>query len=131
MDPEKYRDFLIFLFLHSKNGIENIISEIRSSTLPGKDGILDLILAAYDAEPHEIKPLKGAEYLYATFFEALKAEAVLAEKKITDDVIAEAAKVAMDSVTPIDDVRGSARYRKYMVRNLTREAITEVWKKIS
>ena len=64
-------------------------------------------------------------------FEALKAEAVLAEKKITDDVIAEAAKVAMDSVTPIDDVRGSARYRKYMVRNLTREAITEVWKKIS
>ncbi|HQO92541.1 MAG TPA: hypothetical protein PLX56_09460, partial [bacterium] len=74
MDPEKYRDFLIFLFLHSKNGKENIISEIRSSTLPGKDGILDLILAAYDAEPHEIKPLKGAEYLYATFFEALKAE---------------------------------------------------------
>lgn len=64
-------------------------------------------------------------------FEALKAEAVLAEKKITEDVIAEAAKVAMDSVTPIDDVRGSARYRKYMVRNLTREAITEVWKKIS
>jgi tetratricopeptide (TPR) repeat protein len=74
MDSEKYRDFLIFLFLHSKGNKENILSEIRSSALPGKDGILDLILAAYDGEPHEIKPLKGAEYLYATFFEALKAE---------------------------------------------------------
>ncbi|MCX6055747.1 MAG: xanthine dehydrogenase family protein subunit M [Chloroflexi bacterium] len=63
-------------------------------------------------------------------FEALKAETVLAEKKLSDDLIAEAAKVAMESVTPIDDVRGSARYRKYMVRNLTREALTEVWKKL-
>ena len=64
-------------------------------------------------------------------FEALKAEAVLSEKKISDDVITKAAEVAMESVTPIDDVRGSARYRKYMVRNLTREAITEVWNKLS
>jgi CO/xanthine dehydrogenase FAD-binding subunit len=63
-------------------------------------------------------------------FEAFKAEAVLAQKKITDDVISEAARVAMESVTPIDDVRSSARYRKYMVRNLTREALTEVWTKI-
>ena len=64
-------------------------------------------------------------------FAAVKAEAVLAEKKITADVIAEAAQVAMDSINPIDDVRGSARYRKYMVRNLAREALTEVWSKIS
>jgi aerobic carbon-monoxide dehydrogenase medium subunit len=64
-------------------------------------------------------------------FEAAKAEAVLAEKKITPEVIAEAAQVAMDSVSPIDDVRGSARYRKYMTRNLTREGLTEVWSKLS
>ncbi len=64
-------------------------------------------------------------------FEALKAEAVLSEKKITPETIAAAADVAMESITPIDDVRGSARYRKYMVRNLTREAITEVWNKLS
>ncbi|MEI8132617.1 MAG: xanthine dehydrogenase family protein subunit M [Leptolinea sp.] len=64
-------------------------------------------------------------------FEALKAEAVLTEKKITEDLIAEASKVTMDSVTPIDDVRGSARYRKFMVRNLTREALTEVWNKLN
>lgn len=64
-------------------------------------------------------------------FEAHKAEAVLAEKAISEETIAEAAVVTMDSITPIDDVRSSARYRKYMVRNLTREALAEIWKKIS
>lgn len=64
-------------------------------------------------------------------FEALKAEAILSEKKITTEMIAHAADTAMEAVTPIDDVRGSARYRKLMVRNLTREAITEVWQKLS
>jgi carbon-monoxide dehydrogenase medium subunit len=63
--------------------------------------------------------------------EALKAEAILSEKKIAAEIIAEAAFAAMDAVTPIDDVRGSARYRKLMVRNLTREALTEVWAKLS
>jgi len=63
--------------------------------------------------------------------EALKAEAILAEKKITPETIAQAADAAMNSVTPIDDVRGSARYRKLMVRNLAREAITEVWNKLN
>ncbi len=64
-------------------------------------------------------------------FESLKAEAMLSEKKIDTTTIAQAAEAAMESVTPIDDVRGSARYRKFMVRNLTREAITEVWNKLS
>jgi CO/xanthine dehydrogenase FAD-binding subunit len=63
--------------------------------------------------------------------EALKAEAILSEKKITAETIAEAAEAAMNAVTPIDDVRGSARYRKYMVRNLVREALTEVWAKLN
>ena len=65
-----------------------------------------------------------------TPYESFKAEAVLAEKEITPESIADASVAAMDSVSPIDDVRGSARYRKFMVRNLTREAVTEVWMKI-
>lgn len=74
MDAEKYRDFLIFLFLHSENGKDEIITEIKSSQLSAKDGILDLLLAVYDKEPRDIKFVKGSEYLYASFFEALKAE---------------------------------------------------------
>ncbi len=64
-------------------------------------------------------------------FLPVKAEAILSEKKITAETIAEAAQAAMDAVTPIDDVRGSARYRKFMVRNLVREGVTEVWAKLS
>jgi CO/xanthine dehydrogenase FAD-binding subunit len=60
----------------------------------------------------------------------IQAEAVLAGKPITQATIAEAAQAAMDACTPIDDVRGSARYRKLMVRNLTRRAVTEVWEQI-
>ncbi len=54
-------------------------------------------------------------------------ETVLSEKEITEDTILEAATATMDACSPIDDVRGSARYRKEMVRNLTRNAITDVW----
>ncbi len=60
----------------------------------------------------------------------VEAEAILADKAISPDTIAEAAQAAMDAVTPIDDVRGSARYRKQMVRNLTRQALTDVWNRL-
>lgn len=59
-----------------------------------------------------------------------QAEVILADKPITEATIAEAAQAAMDACTPIDDVRGSARYRKLMVRNLTRRAVAEVWEQI-
>jgi CO/xanthine dehydrogenase FAD-binding subunit len=58
------------------------------------------------------------------------AEAVLADKPLSDATLDEAAAAAMDACTPIDDVRSSARYRKLMVRNLTRKALAEVWAKI-
>ena len=58
------------------------------------------------------------------------AEKILAENRIDEQTIAAAAQAAMDSVTPISDTRGSARYRKMMVRNLTRQAVTEVWEQI-
>jgi aerobic carbon-monoxide dehydrogenase medium subunit len=58
------------------------------------------------------------------------AEELLANKLITEITIAEAAEAAMHSCIPIDDVRGGAQYRKYMVRNLTRQALTDVWTRI-
>jgi carbon-monoxide dehydrogenase medium subunit len=56
--------------------------------------------------------------------------ALLSEKPISEATINEAAEIAMNSVKPIDDVRGSARYRSLMVRNMTRKALTDVWEKL-
>lgn len=57
-------------------------------------------------------------------------EAILSEKPITGDTLAEAAQAAMDACTPIDDVRSSARYRKVMARNLSLHALNGVWEKV-
>jgi len=59
-----------------------------------------------------------------------EAETILANQTMNADTIEAAAVAAMDSVKPIDDVRGSSRYRKLMVRNITRQVVTELWDKI-
>lgn len=61
---------------------------------------------------------------------AAQAEEILAQNPITEETIAQAAQAAMDACNPIDDVRGSARYRKFMIRNLTRQVLTTVWQKL-
>jgi carbon-monoxide dehydrogenase medium subunit len=60
----------------------------------------------------------------------IEVENYLADNPITPDAIHEAARLAAEACSPIDDVRGSARYRKQMVRNLSVKALTEVWKKL-
>ncbi len=59
-----------------------------------------------------------------------QAETYLANQPITPESIREAAHLAAEACAPIDDVRGSARYRKEMVRNLSANALTEVWEKL-
>jgi carbon-monoxide dehydrogenase medium subunit len=54
-------------------------------------------------------------------------EALLADQPVTSDTIALAAEAAAEAARPIDDLRGSARYRTAMCRNLTRRALGEVW----
>jgi carbon-monoxide dehydrogenase medium subunit len=56
---------------------------------------------------------------------------VLKSRKITPELLDEAAQSAMDACNPIDDVRGSARYRKIMVRNLVRRGLDNVWQKLN
>ena len=63
-------------------------------------------------------------------FIAEAAEKILAEQVVTEESIAQAAQAAMDAVTPIDDTRGSARYRKLMVKNLVKQAVSDVWETI-
>jgi CO/xanthine dehydrogenase FAD-binding subunit len=58
---------------------------------------------------------------------AYAAEMLLAEHPISDNGLAQAAHTAGEAAQPIDDLRGSASYRKAMARNLTRWALTDVW----
>jgi carbon-monoxide dehydrogenase medium subunit len=60
----------------------------------------------------------------------LVVESILAEKPVNEATIAAAAQAAMDACNPIDDVRGTARYRRLMVRNLAKKALTEVWQEL-
>jgi carbon-monoxide dehydrogenase medium subunit len=60
-----------------------------------------------------------------------QAEAILAENPVNETTIGRAAVAAMAEATPIGDARASARYRQFMVRNLTRQALLEIWQKIS
>ncbi len=56
---------------------------------------------------------------------AKRAEILLKGQKISNSLIEEAAKLAQDCSSPIDDVRGSAEYRREMVGVRTRDAIGE------
>lgn len=57
----------------------------------------------------------------------LEAETYLASHPISPDSLREAANLSADACSPIDDVRGTARYRRLMVRNLSARALAEVW----
>lgn len=59
----------------------------------------------------------------ATPIRAPKAEAYLVGKKLTEDVIEEAAQLTMDSCSPISDIRASKEYRSAMVKVFTKRAI--------
>jgi carbon-monoxide dehydrogenase medium subunit len=54
-----------------------------------------------------------------TIIHASPAEDYLRGKKLTEDVILEAAKLTMLASSPIDDIRSSAAYRSEMVRVIT------------
>ncbi|MEZ4634534.1 MAG: FAD binding domain-containing protein [Caldilineaceae bacterium] len=54
------------------------------------------------------------------------AESFLAGKALTDDVIAEAARLATTAASPIDDIRGSGEYRLAMVEALTARVLRQI-----
>lgn len=58
---------------------------------------------------------------------AVKAEDVLVGKEINIDLIEEAARAAAGECRPISDVRGSAEYRREMVRVFTKRSLLEAF----
>jgi xanthine dehydrogenase iron-sulfur cluster and FAD-binding subunit A len=64
-----------------------------------------------------------------TIIHASEAESFLTGKKIDKkEVIAETARLAMEASRPIDDIRGSAAYRREMVRVCTSRGLTALSK---
>ncbi len=61
-----------------------------------------------------------------TIIHAPEAEKYLEGKKLTEDVIAEAARLTTDASKPIDDIRGSAAYRREMVRVCTARGLRSI-----
>jgi carbon-monoxide dehydrogenase medium subunit len=61
-----------------------------------------------------------------TIIRAPEAEKYLAGKQLTDEVFEEAARITMNSCKPIDDIRGSAAYRREMVRVCTLRGLKAV-----
>lgn len=57
--------------------------------------------------------------------------AALSNEPVTETAIEAAAETAMQASAPIDDVRGSAEYRRLMVRNLARQTLTDVWRRLA
>jgi len=101
----------------------------------GRNAIGDLAIVGVTALGYPDSTTSGYRFCVALASVAptplMPAMALLSEKPIASGTIDEAAEFAMNAVTPIDDVRGSARYRKLMVRNLTRKALSEVWSKLA
>lgn len=58
-------------------------------------------------------------------------EQYLMDHPISKETIQEAARMAEAACSPIDDVRGSAAYRRAMVRSLTTKALKYVWQKLT
>jgi carbon-monoxide dehydrogenase medium subunit len=63
-----------------------------------------------------------------TIIHAEEAEKYLAGKELSEEVIAEAARLAMEASRPIDDIRGSAAYRREMVRVCTARGLRSLLK---
>ncbi|MCS7282780.1 MAG: FAD binding domain-containing protein [Anaerolineae bacterium] len=60
---------------------------------------------------------------------ARKAEAVLIGQRFSEEVVAEAARIASEEIRPIDDVRSSAWYRREITRVLAYDGLYRAWER--
>jgi len=86
--------------------------------------ILDL--GAVQSRPTVISAVITLGAVAPTIIHATEAEAFLAGKDLTDECIDRAAELAAGAARPIDDIRGSAAYRKAMVKVLVMRALRQL-----
>ncbi|PKO22794.1 MAG: hypothetical protein CVU38_07480 [Chloroflexi bacterium HGW-Chloroflexi-1] len=58
---------------------------------------------------------------------AKKAESLLTGQLFTPELVARAAQTAADEITPIDDVRSTAWYRRQVVDAMTQDGLNQAW----
>lgn len=62
---------------------------------------------------------------------ARKAEELLKGEKIKDNLVDQVARVASTEASPLGDIFGSTRFRREMVKVLSKRAIKDVWQRIN
>ena len=72
----------------------------------------------------------GLNSVAATIVRAKRAEEVLRGAAISDDVLREMGEIAATEVDPVDDNRGSAEYKRDLVRVLVRRAAQEALQRL-
>ncbi len=82
-----------------------------------------LTLNSEDGTCADVKLALGA--VAPTAMRAHRAEAVLKGKRLDQKLIEEAARTASEESIPIDDIRGSAEYRREMIKVFARDAIKQ------
>jgi carbon-monoxide dehydrogenase medium subunit len=60
---------------------------------------------------------------------ATAAESYLTGKTLTEEIITETARLAVEAASPIDDIRGTAEYRRAMVQILTARILRQIGEK--
>ncbi len=60
---------------------------------------------------------------------AYQAEALLNSQKFTDAIVQEAARLASEECSPIDDLRGTASYRRRMVKVYVARMLRQAWER--
>jgi carbon-monoxide dehydrogenase medium subunit len=99
---------------------------IKYSTRGGEDLALVGVAASLTLDPGnetctEAKVVLGA--VAPTPIRARRAEEMLIGEKINKGLAEKAARTASDESSPIDDIRGSAEYRREMIKIVARDAI--------
>jgi xanthine dehydrogenase iron-sulfur cluster and FAD-binding subunit A len=64
-----------------------------------------------------------------TVLRARKAEAALVGRPFSAELALKAAQIASEAISPIDDVRSTARYRREVVKALTHDVLQLAWKR--